>query len=233
MSKLYYYRTRYYDSQTGRFTSVDRVIREPKNKPVFSSFPSFSSFSSVCSCCGSVSSYPSEVGFISEINMFPQVNSFEPASFLHPYVYVENNPINYVDVFGRFPINKNISYSEISTIPIPDFTAPPSGLTPSQRKAWIKIVQGCIEREYCQEVCDALTQPGVGIGEAIWVNCVEICMKSGLKGIVELRRKSWLINECIQRGYAYCWHIYSRKWQSIQLFECMRNVRKLCKKIYY
>ncbi len=96
MSKLYYYRTRYYDNQTGRFTSVDPILREIKNKTktYFSSL-----FSSVCSCCGSVSSYPSEVPLGEEV--IPQMNAPEPASFLSPYVYVENNAINTTDPRGE------------------------------------------------------------------------------------------------------------------------------------
>ncbi len=95
-SRFYYYRTIYYDSQTGRFTSVDPILREIKNKTK-TYFLSLSS--SVCSCCGSVSSYPSEVPLGEEV--IPQMKVPEPASFLHPYVYVENNPVNEIDPEGK------------------------------------------------------------------------------------------------------------------------------------
>ena len=123
-SRFYYYRTRYYYSRIGRFTSVDKLIREvervkEEEKMEFG-------------ICGGYVRVREEMG-IGEEELIPEIErpEFPERKYQQPYVYVENNPVNYVDVFGRFPINKSISYySRGPAIPIPNFPAPPSGLTP-------------------------------------------------------------------------------------------------------
>ncbi|MCG2680389.1 MAG: hypothetical protein L6455_10555 [Kiritimatiellae bacterium] len=80
-SGLYYFRARYMDPRVGRFTSVDPLIRQAGgNGQSMQYFPSVD-----CITCG---------GGIRAVLPVPAV-SYTPM-YGHSYVYVRNNPINYI-----------------------------------------------------------------------------------------------------------------------------------------
>ena len=97
MSKLYYYRTRYYDSQTGRFTSVDRLIREVEKRKKEEGMGYEG-----CEICGGYirGGIPEE---IKQEELIPEIETPElpKRKYQQPYVYVENNPVNEIDPEGK------------------------------------------------------------------------------------------------------------------------------------
>jgi len=92
MSKLYYYRTRYYDSQTGRFTSVDRLIREVEKRKKEEGMGY-----ERCSGCGGYI----RGGIPEEIKQEELIPEIQQRKYQQPYVYVENNCVNYADPLGE------------------------------------------------------------------------------------------------------------------------------------
>ena len=114
---LYYYRARYYDAETGRFVSFDPILR---------------GFSHV-----------EEVGCRESITSFP----LEQPQKLHPYAYVENNPLNLTDASGLCPKVPDITFVQ---------TAIRTGQTPVQitylisctlvKSEKVKIGSKCFEK---------------------------------------------------------------------------------------
>ena len=88
-TRLYYYRARYYDPSLGRFITVDPLIREFARS--YASLSSYPGGSSGCLTCGGLGR-----GSVPSSPVAPSV----PIKWLHPYVYVKNNPVNFVDPEG-------------------------------------------------------------------------------------------------------------------------------------
>ncbi len=86
---LYYYRARYYNPGVGRFISVDPLIRQFARSYAGSS--ALSGGSGGCGSCGGLGR-----GSIPQVSSLPST----PLRWLHPYTYVNNNPVNYVDPEG-------------------------------------------------------------------------------------------------------------------------------------
>ncbi len=86
---LYYYRARYYNPGVGRFISVDPLIRQFARSYAESS--TLSGGSGGCGSCGGLGR-----GSVPEVSSVPSVS----IKWRHPYVYVRNNPVNYVDPEG-------------------------------------------------------------------------------------------------------------------------------------
>ncbi|HAW49856.1 TPA: hypothetical protein DCX16_02765, partial [bacterium] len=81
-SQLYYYRARYYDPEVGRFMSTDPILR-PQS----------------CPTCPEATTFPIKGAGL--LSYFALSNDMLYNSLiLHPYVYVQNNPINLVDPTG-------------------------------------------------------------------------------------------------------------------------------------
>jgi RHS repeat-associated protein len=147
--------------------------------------------------------------------------SRDPISYvggINLYRYTKNNPVNFTDAEG------------LQVFIIPDFSAPPSGLTEDQVNAWNAVAAGCNDHVNCSEVCEALTQPGIGATETFTINCIDRCVVIGLAGIIEARRRAWERQQCIQEGYSACWEAYPARWQALQLNECMRTIRNICRR---
>lgn len=87
-SGLYYYRARYMDPKQGRFTTVDPLISQAQASGNGRSMQYFTDGG--CSVCGGGTRTVLPVSTV----------DYTPA-YGHPYVYVENNPVNYTDPEGE------------------------------------------------------------------------------------------------------------------------------------
>jgi len=131
---LYYYRARYYDAETGRFVSFDPILR---------------GFSHV-----------EEVGCRESITSFP----LEQPQKLHPYAYVENNPLNKIDPSGYVAI----------AIPAVCAANPPACATliTATVAAILKFMSSCdVEKELKKAQC-----------ELAFAKCVKDCVSPGRGG---------------------------------------------------
>ena len=93
-SRFYYYRTRYYNSRIGRFTSVDKLIREVERVKEEEGME--------FGICGGYVKVREEMG-IGEEELIPEIERPElpERKYQQPYVYVENNPVNEIDPEGK------------------------------------------------------------------------------------------------------------------------------------
>ena len=93
-SRFYYYRTRYYNSRIGRFTSVDKLIREVERVKEEEGMEF-----GICGGYGRVG----EVMGIGEEELIPEIErpEFPERKYQQPYVYVENNCVSYADPLGE------------------------------------------------------------------------------------------------------------------------------------
>ena len=108
---LYYYRARYYNPGVGRFISVDPLMRQFARSYAGSS--ALSGGSGGCGSCGGLGR-----GSVPEMSSSPSIS----IKWRHPYGYVRNNPVNYVD-----PEGLRLFYLHILT---KGYTTPEEGVPP-------------------------------------------------------------------------------------------------------